>query len=70
MRLTALPAFEDNYIWVLARDDGRAVIVDPGDATPVLAAEAQGLRPDAETRGDVLPALNTLFHRVLDEIGD
>lgn len=47
MRLTALPAFEDNYIWVLARDDGRAVIVDPGDATPVLAAEAQGLRPEA-----------------------
>lgn len=47
MRLTALPAFEDNYIWALARDDGRAVIVDPGDAAPVLAAEAQGLRPEA-----------------------
>ncbi|MBE2292348.1 MAG: hydroxyacylglutathione hydrolase, partial [Xanthomonadaceae bacterium] len=37
MRLSALPAFEDNYIWVL-RDAGRALLVDPGDAAPVLAA--------------------------------
>ena len=45
MRLTALPAFEDNYIWALAGDDGNAVIVDPGDAAPVLAASEQGLCP-------------------------
>jgi hydroxyacylglutathione hydrolase len=37
MNLVALPAFSDNYIWML--HDGReAVVVDPGDATPVLAA--------------------------------
>lgn len=30
-----LPAFEDNYIWCLRRDQSLAV-VDPGDATPVL----------------------------------
>jgi len=47
MRLTALPAFADNYIWCLANDEGRAVVVDPGDAAPVLAAMAEGLRPEA-----------------------
>jgi hydroxyacylglutathione hydrolase len=37
MNLVALPAFADNYIWML--DDGRrAVVVDPGDEAPVLAA--------------------------------
>ena len=45
MRLTALPAFDDNYIWTLEDDDRRAIIVDPGDARPVLAAIADGLRP-------------------------
>ncbi len=43
MRMLPLPAFEDNYIWALAGDAG-ALIVDPGDATPVLAAAADGLR--------------------------
>jgi hydroxyacylglutathione hydrolase len=37
MPLIALPAFADNYIWML--HDGReAVVVDPGDAAPVIAA--------------------------------
>ena len=45
MRLLPLPAFEDNYIWALCADDGTALIVDPGDAAPVLAAAADGLRP-------------------------
>lgn len=45
MRLLALPAFDDNYIWALVRDDGAAVVVDPGDAAPVLAAAGQGLKP-------------------------
>lgn len=47
MRLTALPAFEDNYIWSLQAADGRAVIVDPGQSAPVLEAASQGLRPAA-----------------------
>ncbi|KAG1395969.1 hypothetical protein G6F59_013895 [Rhizopus arrhizus] len=46
MRLTALPAFADNYIWTLIDDDGAAVVVDPGDAAPVLALADQGLRVD------------------------
>lgn len=43
MRLLPLPAFDDNYIWALAGDDGNALVVDPGDAAPVLAAAAEGL---------------------------
>ena len=45
MPLQPLPAFADNYIWALSGADGSAVVVDPGEAAPVLAAAAQGLRP-------------------------
>ncbi|MGG7523716.1 hydroxyacylglutathione hydrolase [bacterium BS0013] len=38
MNLISIPAFEDNYIWVLVDDDRRCVIVDPGEAAPVLRA--------------------------------
>ncbi|RZJ03136.1 MAG: hydroxyacylglutathione hydrolase, partial [Rubrivivax sp.] len=43
MTLTPLPAFDDNYLWLL--DNGReALVVDPGDAAPVAAAlDARGL---------------------------
>lgn len=35
LQVTAIPAFEDNYIWMI--HDGRhTAVVDPGDATPVL----------------------------------
>ena len=37
MNLLALPAFTDNYIWML-HDGQRAVVVDPGDAAPVIEA--------------------------------
>ncbi|MBI5255325.1 MAG: hydroxyacylglutathione hydrolase [Burkholderiales bacterium] len=37
MTLIALPAFSDNYIWML-HDGQQALVVDPGDAAPVLAA--------------------------------
>jgi hydroxyacylglutathione hydrolase len=33
--ILALPAFDDNYIWLL-RADGCVAVVDPGDAAPVL----------------------------------
>jgi hydroxyacylglutathione hydrolase len=32
-----IPAFTDNYIWLLTEGPGTAVVVDPGDADPVLA---------------------------------
>jgi hydroxyacylglutathione hydrolase len=37
MNLSALPAFTDNYIWML-HDGSRAVVVDPGDARVVQQA--------------------------------
>jgi hydroxyacylglutathione hydrolase len=44
LRVEPVPAFADNYIWVI-HDDAHAVVVDPGDATPVLRyIEAEGLR--------------------------
>jgi hydroxyacylglutathione hydrolase len=43
MNLVALPAFTDNYVWML-HDGRRAVVVDPGEAPPVEAAlDSQGL---------------------------
>lgn len=38
IQISALPAFTDNYIWLL-QDPGtqRCAVVDPGDAAPVLA---------------------------------
>ena len=47
LSLRPLPAFQDNYIWTLADAAGRALIVDPGEAAPVLAAIDQGLQPVA-----------------------
>ncbi len=44
MDIIPLPAFRDNYIWLL-HDDRHAVVVDPGDAVPVRQYLArQGLR--------------------------
>ncbi len=37
MKLIPLPAFSDNYIWLL-HDGQQALVVDPGDAQPVLQA--------------------------------
>jgi len=46
-RLTPLPAFTDNYIWLLARG-AHALVVDPGQAEPVLdALQRQNLTLDA-----------------------
>ena len=39
----SIPAFKDNYIWLLVRGT-QAFVVDPGDAAPVIARlEADGL---------------------------
>ncbi|MDX9836955.1 MAG: hydroxyacylglutathione hydrolase, partial [Azoarcus sp.] len=35
MNIIPLPAFRDNYIWLI-HDERHAVVVDPGDASPVL----------------------------------
>lgn len=47
MPLRPLPAFSDNYIWTLSDPSGQGLVVDPGDAAPVLAAADAGLVPAA-----------------------
>jgi hydroxyacylglutathione hydrolase len=38
MEIVAVPAFTDNYIWLLHDEaSGETVVVDPGDAAPALA---------------------------------
>jgi len=49
LTVQGIPAFDDNYIWLIgASDSPHVAIVDPGDAEPVIAAlDAQGLTPTA-----------------------
>ena len=57
--ITPIKAFADNYIWMVS--NGRqALVVDPGDATPVLAALAQA--------GLVLTSI-LLTHHHQDHVG-
>lgn len=37
LQVTAVPAFTDNYLWLI-HDAQHAVVVDPGDAAPIEAA--------------------------------
>ncbi|MCB1858081.1 MAG: hydroxyacylglutathione hydrolase [Gammaproteobacteria bacterium] len=36
MVISPIPAFNDNYIWLLRGSGNQAVVVDPGDALPVI----------------------------------
>ena len=40
MKIIPIPAFSDNYLWLI-HDDCTAVVVDPGDAAPVSAFLAE-----------------------------
>lgn len=40
LQVTAIPAFADNYLWLI-HNHQHAAVVDPGDAVPVEAALAQ-----------------------------
>ena len=41
MEIVAIPAFSDNYLWLLHDDaSGETAVIDPGDAAPVLAEAA------------------------------
>ncbi len=59
MQIEPIPAFEDNYIWAL-RSHGQVVVVDPGEAAPVLRF--------LERSGDQLAAI-LVTHRHGDHIG-
>jgi hydroxyacylglutathione hydrolase len=37
LQIKSIPAFNDNYIWLIENSDQRCAVVDPGDARPVLA---------------------------------
>lgn len=49
LNVLAVNAFDDNYIWLIQRpNQPQVVIVDPGDAAPVITAmSAQSLQPVA-----------------------
>jgi len=49
IQVEPVPAFQDNYIWLIIQTDNqRVAIVDPGDAIPVLQyLRARGLSPVA-----------------------
>jgi hydroxyacylglutathione hydrolase len=59
--VVAIPAFEDNYIWLIL-DEGRqhAAIVDPGDAEPVL---------DYLSAHDITPCAILITHHHGDHTG-
>jgi len=72
--VSAIPAFDDNYIWLLRRPDcGACAVVDPGDEDPVLERlAADGLELTAilvtHKHGDHVggvAALKTRFPRAL-----
>ncbi|GAB5414369.1 MAG: hydroxyacylglutathione hydrolase [Congregibacter sp.] len=58
--VSPIPAFSDNYIWLLENSDGTAIVVDPGDAGPVDAALAD--------RGLALSAV-LITHHHFDHVG-
>jgi hydroxyacylglutathione hydrolase len=59
MAIHAVPAFKDNYIWIL-EEAGKAVAVDPGDAAPV--------EQFLESRGLALAAVLATHHHA-DHVG-
>jgi hydroxyacylglutathione hydrolase len=56
MEIVAVPAFADNYLWLVHDEaSGETAVVDPGDAAPVLA--------EAEHRGwPITQVWNTHWH--------
>jgi hydroxyacylglutathione hydrolase len=68
MRLQPLPARVDNYIWLLHDGHGRALVVDPSEAQPVLdAVEAEAFTPAAilltHHHSDHIAGAADLLHR-------
>ncbi|KLV06432.1 hydroxyacylglutathione hydrolase [Photobacterium aquae] len=48
LTVKSIPAFHDNYIWLIHSPDNHCVVVDPGDAAPVLKVlEEEQLTLDA-----------------------
>jgi hydroxyacylglutathione hydrolase len=60
INVTAIPAFSDNYIWLISTGGDYCAVVDPGEAAPVL----QVLRREALELSYIL-----LTHHHADHIG-
>jgi hydroxyacylglutathione hydrolase len=60
INITAIPAFSDNYIWLISTGGDECAVIDPGDAAPVL----QTLRREALRLSTIL-----LTHHHADHIG-
>lgn len=60
LQVHPIPAFSDNYIWLLTEGHGTAAVVDPGDADPVL----ETLRERGLTLTSVL-----ITHHHYDHVG-
>lgn len=60
MQATPLRALSDNYIWTLDAPDGRMLVVDPGEADPVLEEAARSGRT---------PSAILLTHHHADHVG-
>ena len=61
IQVNPVPAFKDNYIWLIGHTDSRRVaMVDPGDARPVL---------DALQRQSLTPCAILLTHHHRDHVG-
>lgn len=58
--ISAVPAFRDNYIWLIGNNDNCVAIVDPGDAEPVLKAV---------TERELVPAAILTTHHHADHVG-
>jgi hydroxyacylglutathione hydrolase len=59
LKVLTVPAFQDNYLWLI-HDGTHAAVVDPGDAAPILAA--------LEDNGLALAAI-LLTHHHADHVG-
>ncbi len=58
-KVATVPAFKDNYLWVI-HNDTHAVVVDPGDATPII---------NFLNRHNLQPAAILTTHHHADHVG-
>jgi len=60
LSIHVIPIFEDNYVWLIqAADSAHVLVLDPGDAEPILAYIAQH---------DLIPVALLITHRDYDHI--